>query len=84
MAIKKSLKKLWYKENVKHYASRSRDLKKLLNEMGKGKKVVLALDVGGKFGGLSYLLPEKEWVKRELKESQENLAEYRSKLRKVI
>jgi len=84
MSIEKGIKKLLIKRGIKRESRKIQDLKKILSEMDKGKKVVLALDVGGKIGTLSYFMPEREWVADDLRESQQSLSEYKSKLRKVI
>lgn len=84
MGIEKSFKKLWFRENIKHEGKRIKDLKKILQEMDKGKKVVLAMDVGGKLAGIGYVFPERQWVADDLRESQQNLSEYKGKLRKVL
>jgi hypothetical protein len=84
MELEKKFKSLWYKENIKHQAKRIKDLTKILSEMDKGKKIVFATDIGGKFGGLGYIMPTREWVVGDLNEARENLVEYRNRLKKVI
>lgn len=84
MKIIRKLEAGWYKDSIEEEKRKIKDLQKILREMDKGKRVYLAVAVGGRVRGAGYILPERGWIQEDLERARDKLQDYKIKLKKVM